>query len=211
MEDQPLDLLNVKILLKVKGNIRETTGRKEITYDVPKAINIFCIEGDEVVIDEYDKFDLYLQIEMLEVKCFRIKIEQQLNWNLDECSINNLNKNHGSIRQPLSNWSGAEIAVHALDKRKKQFVMQKLKLPKNILSVTVDHKIVIFGDGDINKSVTYGSKGSDIIQLAKSSGSPENPKNLTKIKTPHIIENIIATNLAVSISAAFRATILTLL
>ena len=30
----------------------------------------------------------------------------------------------------------------------------------------------------INKSVTYGSKGSDIIQLAKSSGSPENPKNL---------------------------------
>ena len=63
----------------------------------------------------------------------------------------------------------------------------------------------------INKSVTYGSKGSDIIQLAKSSGSPEKPKNLTKIKTPHIIENIIATNLAVSISAAFRAVILTLL
>ena len=37
--------------------------------------------------------------------------------------------------------------------------------------------------------------------MAKVSGNPENPRNLTKINTPHIIEKIIATSLAVSINA----------
>ena len=49
------------------------------------------------------------------------------------------------------------------------------------------------------------------LQLAKSSGNPENPKNRTKIKTPQMIENIIATNFAVSIKAALRAVNFTLL
>ena len=63
----------------------------------------------------------------------------------------------------------------------------------------------------ISKRVTYGSNGNEMIQLAKSSGSPENPKNLTNIRTPHIIEKIIATNFAVSIKAALSAETFTLL
>ena len=51
----------------------------------------------------------------------------------------------------------------------------------------------IYNLSKISKRVTYGSNGNEMIQLAKSSGSPENPRNLTNIRTPHIIEKIIAT------------------
>ena len=156
------DFVTMKGMIKYQGNTHPKQSILKFTYD-DFAIKILSISADENITDNYNKFDMLFHIEIIDVKYHKMKIQQKLQWELDEEDLNDLKDEYAFICRDINDW---RICCKGYGgPMMKQAMIIPLTLPRNVVAMRLefnwelngdDGKVIKKSDGFSNVSKTGG-------------------------------------------------------